>query len=363
MKIAVRVDSATMMGSGHVMRCLTLAERLRRAGAEVVFICRDLIGNLAREIDERGFKVHIILPDSYPQTNTVDDFLNALKLQLDLDLESTCSVLACYDKFDWIVVDHYALDERWESGVRGFTKKIFVIDDLANRVHDCDLLLDQNYYDNLADRYEGLIPQHCNVLLGPEYLLLRDEFLALLKKAYIRNGQVKRVLVFFGGSDPTLETEKTIEAIKKLNRIDIFFDIVVGNSNLHKDKIYKLCDELPNTQFYCQITNMAELMNKADLAIGAGGSTTWERCFLGLPALITILADNQRHGIEQLAAVGAVINLGYHSNITRDLIMGEIKDILSKPEKLKSMSTKGKDLVGVNKRIDEEDIIIKNLMK
>ncbi|MGI2296569.1 UDP-2,4-diacetamido-2,4,6-trideoxy-beta-L-altropyranose hydrolase [Paenibacillus sp. GXUN7292] len=362
MKIAIRVDSATMMGSGHVMRCLTLAERLRKAGAEVVFVCRNLLGNIAEVIEERGFEVHIILPSSYPETDTVDEFLNILKLHSEPDLENTREVLGHYGKFDWIIVDHYALDKRWESGVRSFTKKIFVIDDLANRIHDCDLLLDQNFYDNPSDRYKGLIPQQCNVLLGPEYLLLREEFQTVIKKAYIRNGQVKRILVFFGGSDPTRETEKTIVAIKKLNRPDIFFDIVVGNSNLHKDKIHKLCTELPNTQYYCQITNMAELMNKADLAIGAGGSTTWERCFLGLPALIIILAENQRQGIEQLATTGAVINLGYHNEITSDLLLEKIKNTIERPDMLRSMSSKGKELVGVNKWDHKEDIIVKHLL-
>ena len=168
MRVVFRADASVTIGTGHVMRCLTLAEALRKAGAEVAFVCRELDGNLAGLIEARGFDVHV-LPPLEPPT----DPLTWTAAHWHEDAAQTASFLKT--RADWLVVDHFALEHRWEKEMREHANRLMVIDDLADRVHDCDLLLDQNYLQEPA-RYDTLVPAHCRKLLGPAYALLRDEF-------------------------------------------------------------------------------------------------------------------------------------------------------------------------------------------
>jgi hypothetical protein len=160
-----------------------------------------------------------------------------------------------------------------------------VIDDLANREHDCALLLDANFYLHLNRRYKGLTPLGTSLLLGPQYALLRSEFLQV-ERSEKRTGDVRRIFAFFGGSDPTNETEKLLTALQHIQRRTFELDIVVGAGNPRKQEIERKCRLLENVHFFCQIDNIAELMAHADLAIGAGGTTLWERCYLALPSIV-----------------------------------------------------------------------------
>ena len=171
----------------------------------------------------------------------------------------------------WLIVDHYALDLRWESILRPRVGKIMVIDDLADRPHDCELLLDQNLYQDMETRYDPLVPATCAKLLGPKYALLRPEFAQARKNLRQRDGQVMRILVFFGGVDPTNETAKAIHALASIADRQFAVDVVVGSGNPHKQQIENLCAEHEGFHYHCQVDNMAELMAAADLAIGAGG--------------------------------------------------------------------------------------------
>lgn len=346
MKIAIRVDSAAMIGSGHLMRCLTLAERLKKTGADILFICRNFPGDMNELIVKKNFIVHVLPFDSYPFVDSVDNFIAALKGDIVTDLKYTQDVLMQYGLFDWVVVDHYALDKDWEQGIRKYTGKIWVIDDLANRFHDCDVLLDQNYQFGQNERYKGLVPQNCKILLGPKYLLLREEFLKNSHHKRIRTGTVERIQIFFGGSDPTGETLKALKAVTLLNRPDIHVDVIVGQANPKKEEVQAYCSKLANVTYYCQVDNMAELMVEADLAIGAGGSATWERCFVGLPALSIVIADNQRTENEEFEATGAFINLGWHEDITVNHLADSIRRVIEQPDILKDMSNKAKKIVG-----------------
>ena len=241
-------------------------------------------------------------------------------------------------RLSWLIVDHYALDKRWEGQMRPFTGKIMVIDDLADRPHDCDLLLDQNLYKGMERRYEGLVPDHCERLLGPRYALLRPEFAAARRTLRHRDGRVRRILVFFGGSDLSNETAKALEAIRLLNRSDIAVDVVVGASNAKGDMIREICQRMPNTCFHLQVENMAELMALADLAIGAGGTTTWERCYLGLPTIVLVLADNQREVAEAMSAAGAIRNVGWHADVTSTGLAEALRMAMASPDFLNAMS-------------------------
>ena len=312
--VAIRVDSSEQIGSGHLMRCLTLAERLRKDGAEVHFISRDLSGSLHRLATERGFTLHL-LPrhEMYPNLIGYAAWLTVPQL---VDAEETGAILSRMQPVNRLVVDSYALDVVWEQKLRPLVREIFVIDDLANRPHDCDVLLDQNFYREMRHRYDGLVPPACKLLLGPCHALLREEFYAAREKIGVRDGVLRRILVFYGGSDVTRETEKTIRALIQLQLPSVAVDVVVGGSNPCRAYIKELCDAHRFLHYYCQVSNMAELMANADLCLGAGGTTTWERCFLGLPTIVTAIAENQFEICRDCAEAGYIYYLGRWDEVT-----------------------------------------------
>ena len=203
------------------------------------------------------------------------------------------------------------------------------IDDLANRVHDCDLLLDQNLHPN-PQTYAGLVPSRCKVLLGPEYALLRDEFSKTDRAQKIRN-EIERVLIFFGGSDLSNQTSKAIKAIASLKKENLKVDIVIGAANAHQDQIKELVKD-HGYHLHQQINNMAELMSKADLAIGAGGSTTWERLYMGLPTVVIAIAENQIKIAQECNRQGLVKYLGWHEEVSEDDLSQSLREILYKRE-------------------------------
>jgi len=373
MKVFIRADASTQIGTGHVMRCLTLAGDLRQFGMEVSFISRELPGDLCDYVESKGFSVHrliaevdskvdywewlgenwladakktreIILNQAGEQSdigsvNTKDAISNQASL-LDEGLINKSSQIAAQVFFASapngeggsninLVVDNYAIDHKWESFLRPYVNKILIIDDLANRTHDCDLLLDQNYYHDLEHRYDGLLPQTCRKLLGPEYALLRPEFHQAKKTLRKRDGKIRRILVFFGGSDPTNETKKALEAIKQLNRPEIAVDVVVGTANSYQEEIKQICSEMPNTTYHCQVENMAELMAAADLAIGAGGATTWERLYLELPTIAIAVAENQVETLEALGEAEMVWYLGKNNEMPLKSLAIKLKDLFS----------------------------------
>lgn len=187
--------------------------------------------------------------------------------------------------------------------MRKVARKILVIDDLANRSHDCDLLFDQNLQE--AGRYRGLIPDSCTSLIGPKYALLRPQFAAARQGLRPHDGQVKRLLVFCGGTDAGGETLKALEALRLLGQPQLTIDCVIGMANPHHAAIEAACRTLPNASLHRQVEDMAALMLAADLFIGAGGSISWERCCLGLPGLVVATADNQMELSMALDKVGA----------------------------------------------------------
>jgi len=348
LKILIRTDSSIQIGTGHVMRCLTLADELRGRGAEVIFVCREFDGNLCGYIEEKGYVVHR-LPVSNVQKQNVESSLKHaawLGAAWQTDARQVKEIIKGFENSpDWLVVDHYALDERWEGYLRPYVKKIMAIDDLADRVYDCDLLLDQNFYENLESRYDGLVPTWCKKLLGPKYALLRSEFREARKNLRKRDGHVRRIMIFFGGSDPTNETTKALEAVRMLNRPDIAVDVVVGAGNPNKDKINKLCASTTNVTYHCQVSNMAKLMADADLFIGGGGSVTWERCYMGLPSMLISIAYNQDNIAASVADAGGSIFLGKASQAGVDNILTALKNAVNDKKLLQSLSQKGVQMV------------------
>ena len=251
------------------------------------------------------------------------------------DAEETRALLLAIGQADVLVVDSYALDIAWEKELRPLTTRIFVIDDLANRSHDCDILLDQNFYRNREKRYLDLVPKTCRLLLGPQYALLRQEFYQAQANLRQRDGKLRRILLFYGGSDRTRETEKAIAALLKLRLFAVHVDVVVGGSNARSETVRALCEKQQGFQYHFQVANMAELMARADLSLGAGGTAMWERCFLGLPAIVTSIAENQFEICQDCAEAGLIRYLGRWDEVSPEDIAGAVEEF-SQAEKLRA---------------------------
>ena len=325
------------------MRCLTLAEALRERGAECRFICREHEGHLLEHIRQRGFDAYglsIAYEFAEPAgSDAKQDPDQSAWLGSDWATDAAQTKIGVGGAaIDLLIVDHYALDAQWERALRTICQKIIVIDDLADREHDCDFLLDQNYYLDQDQRYQGLLPKQCKTLLGPAYVLLRPEFEEARQGLRTRDGTVKRIVVFFGGSDPKNQTRAVLTALAKMNISDISVDVVVGHTNPNRHSIQELCDQLPGVTYRCNISNMAELIMSADLGIGAGGSAMWERCYLGLPTITVVFAENQVRTTEAVAQLGAIEYLGWTDSLGPNDYERTISMLIANPQRLKQIS-------------------------
>jgi UDP-2,4-diacetamido-2,4,6-trideoxy-beta-L-altropyranose hydrolase len=342
------------MGTGHVMRCLTLADALTLRGAECKFMCRDHNGNMISHIESLGYRVHTLTNVSV----NISEVSSAEASELahshwlgcsqEQDAEQCLQALAG-QTFDWLVVDHYALDHTWEVRFNSHVKQIMVIDDLADRGHQCDVLFDQNYYgDTAAERYleKDLVDEKTTLLLGPEYALIRPEYRELRENLILENtAKIERVLVFMGGSDPDNVTGKIVAGLCRDEFTSVSFDVVVGVNYAHKHELAASTENWSNIYIHCGLPSLAGVMSECDLMIGAGGSTSWERMCLGLPALVTCIAENQREYTYALARDNYVMSLPDAEALTPDQVTDALLWCMKNNTKLKVMSEKGMSLV------------------
>lgn len=243
---------------------------------------------------------------------------------------------------DLLVVDHYNLDQAFEHSCRDFARRILVIDDLANRAHDCDFVLDQTYGRSIED-YLPLVPQHCQQLIGPDFSLLRAQFSQARKHALKRRGanmKLDRVLISFGATDSHNLTERSLLALEQ-TAFEGNADVILGPQTPHLESVRAIAAQSPfDVTVHGAVEDMAALMTQADLAIGAGGTTSWERCCLGLPSLIVIVADNQSLITRELDKAGAATSVGWHETVTVNDIAGKISAFQLDLQSLKIMSDK-----------------------
>lgn len=352
-KIVFRTDASLLMGSGHLMRCLTLADALKAQGAECHFISREHPGHLLEVIRERGYKVNcLVAPVQTAQAAIENIAIEAPKLLQEPthaawlgstwqnDAQETAAILADLQP-DWLVVDHYALDQRWESALRPHYQKLMVIDDLADRPHQCDLLLDQNLGCQPQD-YANLVPAQCKLLIGPQYALLRPEFAALRAYSLQRRQQpvLKNILITMGGVDQPNATGQVLQALKGCALPqDCSISVVMGLQAPWLEQVRAQAKDMPwPTEVMVNISDMAQRMADSDLAIGAAGSTSWERCCLGLPTLMVVLAKNQEKSCTALADIGAAIAIGGVKSIQKRL-QYLMKPLISSSIELKKLTT------------------------
>ena len=315
-------------GYGHVTRCSALADELAARGHEPVFVCRAAYAPTLEYLAGLGQAV-LTLNSTGPATN---------------DLAAIGRLIG-ERKFTWLVADTYEIDGVWTASAHYLADKVAVIDDLADRYLDCDLLLNQNLGFNEA--YEVLVPPATIKLLGPDYALLRRPFIEARAKGSPRSGRLARILIFMGGNDGADYTAQAIRAAAGLEA-EVELDVVVGPDYSYIGDLHGLLDEIstPATLYHgASAEEMADLMARADLCIGAAGSTSWERCCLGLPSILLVIADNQRSVGDQLAALGAAVSVYPNGESLEVVIAKVLDDLFDNAERLKLMSAKAASLV------------------
>jgi UDP-2,4-diacetamido-2,4,6-trideoxy-beta-L-altropyranose hydrolase len=324
---------------GHLSRCVSLADALKERGEHCRFFCRQAPEPLAAMIAAHGHEFERLGDAASPAQ--MAERGGGLGVTPEEDARQTAAALAGR-RVDWLIVDHYALDALWERKLRASAAQIMVIDDLADRPHDCDVLLDQNLYADAHARYRDRVGPQCRLLLGPQYALLRREFSQERHHAATRSGAVRRILVSFGGADASNHTAVALEALTRLELPDVQVNVVIGCEHPRQDEIAALCKRRFFT-LHVQTTRMAKLMAVADLSIGAGGSATWERCCVGLPTLAIAVADNQ----TRLVHDGALAGVLYAPSLPleADSLARHVRCLIENPLLRQSISQHGMRLV------------------
>lgn len=354
MKAIFRVDSSNEIGAGHVVRCITLAHALTSVGIDCEFISRPNPGDLIDYIDNNGFKCHRI-PISgfgYNDLSTIRGQKTPVNQNLEwIDIYPTWDALSCVpiircEEPAWLIVDHYGIDQRWESIIRPYCRRLMVIDDLANRSHLCELLVDQTPY-RTPSAYASLTPPDCKLLCGSDFALIRPEFRSAraLKSNSVGPNSIRRILVSMGGIDNSDVTSRVLRALSLCALpTDCLVQVVLGRTSPFRRKVKTEAAELPfNCQVLVGVDNMASLMADSDLAIGAGGTTALERCCVGLPSVCIVLAENQCANASGLERAGAVVSI--YGDFRETELVAAIQSLLATPAKLIELSSRAVEMV------------------
>lgn len=343
MHVAIRADASDVIGSGHLMRCIALATVLKDRGVVVTFICRDLPPALLSVVNEQGFAIRP-LPRSQAAVPNEPAYESWLGASWEADAQQTLAALESAARIDWLIVDHYGIDHRWEARLREIGCRILVVDDLATRKHACDVLLNQNLLSDLPQRYRNLIPENCRLLAGPRFALLRAEFRTSRLTLDRNLERVGNLLVFLGGADADGVTLRVLKVIDAIRPQELQVTAVLGAANPHREVVQSLYGQRRGYKVI-ETGSMAQLMVEADLAIGAGGISTWERSSLGLPAIVIAIAENQMEVGKAAGEAGICFYLGASKSVSDDDIAAGLKVMIGNPSLRKSISSACMDLV------------------
>jgi UDP-2,4-diacetamido-2,4,6-trideoxy-beta-L-altropyranose hydrolase len=299
-QVVFRLDASARIGSGHLMRCLALAEQLVRLGACCNFLVRPLEPGWHARIEAQGHTVLTLPPGDgappEPEAPAHAGWLDTSQRQDALD----CQAALGARRVNWLVLDHYALDARWEHAMRASAERIMVIDDLADRPHAADLLLDQNLHTGADERYAALLPARSTCLLGPRFALLRPEFRD--GPRHRQADRMARVLVCFGGAAPIDANRRMLAALAGCGALEV---TLIAAQAQH-DVLRAAAPANVRLALLTHSERMAELMREHDLALGAGGGMLWERFSQGVPSVVFGIAENQAPGVRSALEAGLV---------------------------------------------------------
>ncbi|MBN8444809.1 MAG: UDP-2,4-diacetamido-2,4,6-trideoxy-beta-L-altropyranose hydrolase [Gammaproteobacteria bacterium] len=368
--VAICADASRQIGSGHLMRCLSLARALRQIGAEVRFYYAAWPGHADTWLNAQGFHGELLdfAVDNFLADEDAKDSANVWSplwqqqyghacvkawqpwLQ-SLNTQATSSV---HRTIDWCIYDNYGLAADFVKVIKPSCRQLMAIDDLANREHPVDLLLDQNAVFGMQTRYQTMLPADCTQLLGPQYALLRPEFYSSSMPITAQTSsarsyqQVNRILVSIGGSDTVGLTERLCKLLFAQQVFaDISLDVVVGSAYEKITELTELIAARANSRLFVQTNEMASLMRQADLAIGAGGSSQWERALTHLPSLVVAVADNQQPGCEYLQHLGAIQYLGRVEQVSDELLLNAITEIIENKDLRQALAERAYALMAI----------------
>ena len=344
MRVAIRVDASLKIGTGHAMRCRTIGLALRKQGVVVDFIMRLHMGHLGELLLNDGFKVYLLSApnEAYIEKSKYADWLGVTQ---DFDANETIEFIKDAN-YDWLVVDHYGLDQNWEKALKKYVMQIMVIDDLADRKHDCEILLDQNFSLNYEQRYRDLVPKFCKLLTGPRFALLSQEYFRKRTTNRLKKiNSIQRLLVYMGGSDNDNVSEKILEALNVGELKNLEVDFVIGRNYFSKEKLIEKVKNRKKTKIYENLPNLTNLVIHADAAIGAGGGALWERMCLGLPSFVISIAENQIPGCVALSQAGLIYYLGEGKQLDSTEIAFKLRNYLCEIKKLNMMTADNQLLV------------------
>ena len=307
MRVLIRSDASPTIGSGHIARCLCLARVLRRQGSHVAFACRLLPGHRVEALRAEGFET-FALPERYSDEDPQQAIESMLPWQVDI--AALEPLLEHQPAFDWIIVDHYGLDHHWQTAARRWAPRIAVVDDLATRTYSADLLLNQNL-SGTPEAYTSLLAPGCRTLFGPRFAMLRDEFCC---PAIEIKPQARRVLVNFGGFDAAMQTYHAMQALADFVELEV--DFVAGADNPAWAQMQVMAASRPHWRLHSFVSDFYRLMTEADLFVGAGGGTSWERAAMGLPTICIAVSNNQQANGEVMAAAGAHVFMGAREQVS-----------------------------------------------
>ena len=321
-KIAIRVDASSQIGSGHAFRCLALADALSRRGVKPIFICGEIPKEYDSLIQKRGYQLYIF---------------SLSKSDWQEDAAATEEILKGQGIVDWLIVDNYSLDSRWERQMRPRGRRIMVVDDLANRPHDCDLIVDQNFGTEAAN-YKELVPRNCHGLFGPKFALLRKEFADERREsstASVPDGEV--VHVFFGTADLTNYTGRFSRLLAN-HFLKLKLEVVTGNFFRDSEELVLLGKTFNSrVNWHNNLDNMIPIMRRCSIAFGAPGITTWERACMGLPAAYLAVNKNQKRKLTRLEKMGLCAYLGAAEDISDEDFVGKFSGFIADEKKRMDM--------------------------
>ena len=338
--VFIRADSSSLIGGGHVGRCLAIAEELRRRAIHPTFVCRSLPGNIIGVIEGLGYRVARLTSHVAFGGATIPPLAHWLGTTCDEDARQTIDVLHSMAAGpSLLVVDHYALDAQWESQVRPRVARLVAIDDLADRAHDVDALVDATRIGDSGDTvYATRLATSCKRMFGPKYALVRREFNVHRPNSPKPTGDVRSALIFYGNADFGRDCLKTLRAIALRPQLRMTFHLVTGTANADRDEISRLAAGLPHVRVYERVRDLAALMGEADVFVGGAGAVTWERFCAGLPGLAIATAENQCASIQRLTRIGAAYYLGRSSEVGVDDLARAFDWIFQRPEQLREQS-------------------------
>ncbi len=328
MTLIIRADASVEIGTGHIMRCLALAQAWQQTGGETIFVMGTSTPVLEKRLDSEQIKVICLslTPGSCE------------------DAKET-ALLALRHNASWVIVDGYHFGGEYQQVIKDFRLRLLFIDDFGHATHYyADIVLNQNIF-----AHEGLYTHreyYTNLLLGNQYILLRQEFQQWVGWQRSYRAKACKILITMGGADADNVTLKIIQALRLVKADELETVVVVGGSNPHYQQLCLASKELQfSLRIEKNVENMAELMTWADIAVSAGGSTCWELAFMGLPSLILVLAENQRENAEKLGEMEAIVNLGWHEDVSANQIASAIAQLILADETRMKISKRSQHLV------------------